>query len=96
MDKIFRAFLAATLCVTVLTGCFSTMVQTGAPEFGPPKKELNVTLLWGLKPSVVDASSCASGVAEIVSVWPIWGVLVSIFTFLLIVPTHTAYVCAAE
>jgi hypothetical protein len=96
MNKITRVLLAAILCVTVTTGCFATVVQTHGPEFGPAKKQMNVTLLWGLKPSVVDASSCPQGVAEVVTGWPIWGVLVAFLTFLLIVPTNTAYVCAAE
>ena len=95
MGKIVRAFLALTLCVTVLTGCFAAVVQTGAPEFGPAKTQLSVTLLWGLKPSTVDASHCPNGVAEMMHVWPIWGVFVSILAFLTIVPTNTMYVCAA-
>jgi hypothetical protein len=96
MDKLARVLLAGILCVTVTTGCFASVVQTGAPESGPAKKQMNVTLLWGLKPSMVDASSCSNGAAEVVTAWPIWGVAVAVLTFLLIVPTTTAYVCAAE
>ena len=57
---------------------------------------LNVTLLWGLKPTHVEAKEGQDGVASTVTVWPIWGAIVAYLTFLLIVPTYTAYSCVAR
>jgi hypothetical protein len=96
MGKLARTLLAGILGVTLTTGCFATLVQTGETEVGPARKQQSVTLLWGLKPSTVDASDCPHGVAEAVTSWPLWGFVVAVLTLLLVVPTNTTYACAAE
>jgi hypothetical protein len=62
---------------------------------GEAKRQLSVTLLWGLKPTLVE-TQCENGVAEVLQVWPAWGFAVSVLTFLLVMPIDTVYTCAAD
>ena len=94
MRRVLRVFLVGVLCVS-LGGCFGSMVQRPAPTMPEAKKQLNVTLLWGLKPTVVE-TGCEHGVADVVQVWPAWGFAVSVLTFLLVMPIDTVYTCAAD
>ena len=85
---------AVVLCLTIAAGCFGSSVQSRARPIGGTKQRMNVTLLWGLKPTVVHASECRHGVAESITFVPIWGAVVGWFTLALILPTYTLYSCA--
>jgi len=86
--------LCLVLCLVMGTGCIANSIQSQARSIGGTKQRMNVTLLWGLKPTVVQATECRNGVAESVTFVPIWGVVVGWFTIGLILPTNTLYSCA--
>ena len=94
MRNFVRSLVAVLLCVS-LSGCLGSTLRTPAPKGEQVGHRMNVTLLWGLKPTIVDANECKNGVAATAQVWPIWGVAVAWLTFLLVVPTYNAYDCAA-
>lgn len=94
MRNLARSLVAVLLCFS-LSGCLGSTLRTPAPKGEEVGSRLSVTLLWGLKPTMVDANECKKGVAATVQVWPIWGVVVSLLTFFLVVPTYTAYDCTA-
>lgn len=95
MRRISNGLVALVLCIS-MSGCLASTLHTPATHSREVDSRLNVTLLWGLKPTRVDAKECENGVASSVTVWPIWGAIVAYLTFLLIVPTYTAYTCAAR
>jgi hypothetical protein len=79
-----------------MSGCLGMNVTTGAIPSAEPKLQMDLTLLWGLKESNIDATECRNGISNLRTVWPIWGGAVAWLTFLLVVPTYTAFECAAE
>ncbi len=89
-----KRFITAILCLTFAAGCFGSSVQSRARPIGGTKQRMNVTLLWGLKPTIVQATECRHGVAESITFVPVWGVVVGWFTLALVLPTNTLYSCA--
>ena len=94
MKRVFR-ILVVTVLTLGLSGCLLGSTLNSGAKRGPPKSRMNVTLLWGLKPTRVD-SECPAGIATAATFIPLWGGVVAWFSFGAVVPTMTVYTCATQ
>jgi hypothetical protein len=88
--RIFRGLLVLALAAS-LGGCLGTFVQTRA-KAGRPIVTTNLHFLAA--PFRIDAHVCEKGLAQVTTFVPVWGVVVGILTFGILVPKSTVYQCA--
>ena len=82
--------LAAAFMVSS-TGCLGTFVDAPT-RHGQSYTQLQVHLI--ASPILIRADVCRHGLAE-VSTWvPLWGLVIGILTFGIVVPEWTTYSCA--
>jgi hypothetical protein len=82
--------IVCVLVIVSLTGCLGTVVQTPAGA-GPSISSTNIHLIAA--PRVVD-TACRNGLSEVMTYVPLWGVVVGVLTFGILVPITTVYNCA--
>ena len=89
MKKVWRAAVALSL-VGALSGCLGTIYQTPTIE-GPANGYTTVRLL--ASPALVEAHECKQGLANAQNFVPLWGLVVGILTFGIVVPVTVNYSC---
>ncbi len=90
MRRIFKSLVSAILVLT-LSGCLGTMVRSPVRE-GSAHRTTRAHILAA--PTQIDATHCRSGLSQTFTFVPIWGVVVGILTFGILVPMTTIYSCA--
>jgi hypothetical protein len=88
----FLSLLSAGVLVASLTGCLGTIIETPVAD---GRTQTNTRAHIIAAPRVVDASECRAGLSKVATFIPIWGVIVGILTFGILVPMSTSYTCAA-
>jgi hypothetical protein len=89
-----RAFVrsVSSLCLVVaLPGCLGTIVEAPTGE-GESYGSTRAHLIGAS--TTYDASRCRSGLQQVATFVPLWGVAVGILTFGILVPMTTVYTCA--
>jgi hypothetical protein len=89
MRRLFRSTLTALLIVA-LSGCLGTLVQSPTRQ-SRSHSTTRVHLLAA--PTRIDAHVCPSGLSEVFTFVPLWGIAVGILTFGIVVPMATVYSC---
>jgi hypothetical protein len=87
------SFLSVGVFLLSLTGCLGTVVEARTPQ-GPSFGTTSVRIIAA--PSAVDARHCRLGMSTVTTSVPIWGVVVGILTFGILVPITTTFTCVAE
>ena len=90
MRRIVQSLASAILIVS-LSGCLGTMVRSPVRE-GSSHRTTMAHILAA--PTQIDATHCRAGLAQTFTFVPIWGVVVGILTFGILVPMTTVYSCA--
>ena len=81
--------------VVTLSGCFGTSVDSPARAYrGPSHAELRLSLIAA--PRVINVSQCKTGMSDVTTFVPLWGLAVGVLSFGIVVPQWTVYSCAAE
>lgn len=83
-------FALAIVLTVSSTGCLGTFVETPTRP-GPVMKTTRIHLLAA--PFRIDAHTCEKGLSQTATHVPVWGVVVGILTFGIIVPKTVAYEC---
>lgn len=78
-----------------LSGCYRTVVRTGAPAEGPMKHSTGLTFLYGLTPVEHGAVECPNGIASAETNLAWYNFLLIPLTAGLVASTESHYVCAA-
>lgn len=89
-----RLLVAAALLLTT-TGCYRTVVRTGAPEMGTSHKRTGVTFLYGMTTMDHGAIECPHGIARTETWVPWYNYILHPLTGGLISAHDAEYVCAA-
>lgn len=82
--------LFAVLLVVSLTGCLGTTIQSPR-KGGPLRGSTHARIIAA--PIMVQAGDCTRGLAQVQTYVPLWGIVVGILTFGIIVPITTTYRC---
>jgi len=90
--RLFKGFLAVLMMVP-LSGCLGTMVQSPTAA-GRPNTTTRVHIIWA--PTSIDAHMCPNGLSETFTYVPLWGVVVGVLTFSILVPMTTSYSCVPD
>jgi hypothetical protein len=85
-----RFTLSIGLAVS-LSGCLGTVVEAPTRE-GESYGDTRPHLIGA--PTTIDASKCRSGLQQVTTYVPLWGVAVGILTIGIIVPMTTVYTCS--
>lgn len=88
-----RRFFTFLLAAILTTACLGTLVRAPTPP-GLVHSTTRAHLLAA--PTKINANVCPNGLAEVFTYVPVWGVVVGILTFGILVPTTTNYACAVE
>ncbi|MBU8897399.1 hypothetical protein DRW03_29560 [Corallococcus sp. H22C18031201] len=89
-----KRVVASGMVLLTLTGCFRLSVRSGAPREGLPSEQTGVSLVYGLTASDVAAGECRNGLSRVDVYWPWWAPFVYVFSFGIVAPLRTEYVCA--
>ena len=92
MPRTTRALIALTLTAS-LCGCLGTVVEAPTAK-GKSYGSTRIHLIGSS--SAIDARECSSGMQEVATFVPLWGVAVGILTFGILVPMNTAFTCASR
>jgi len=83
-----------SLILTVsLSGCIGTFVDTSAPT-GQSISSTHIHILAA--PIGMDAQICRHGMSSVSTFVPVWGIVVGILTFGIIVPKTLSYTCVGD
>ena len=91
MRRLARLMFAVLLSVP-LSGCLGTMVHAPTPV---TRSHTTTRVHILAAPTRLDAHTCRSGLSEVFTYVPLWGVVVGILTFGILVPMTTSYTCVA-
>jgi hypothetical protein len=89
-----RALARSVVCVFLsvsLSGCLGTIVEAPTTE-GQSYGDTRAHLIGAS--TEIDASACRTGLQQVATFVPLWGVAVGILTFGIIVPMTTVYTCS--
>ena len=88
----YLARLSISICLVVnLSGCLGTVVEAPTRE-GESYGGTRAHLIGSS--TEIDASKCRSGLQQVTTFVPLWGVAVGILTIGIIVPMTTVYTCS--
>ncbi len=87
------SFLSVGVFLLSLTGCLGTVVEAPTSQ-GPSFGTTSVRIIAA--PREVDARQCRRGMSTVTTSVPIWGAVVGILTFGILVPITTTFTCVAE
>lgn len=90
MNAFARSALALCL-VVALSGCLGTIVEAPTRE-GESYGDTLAHLIGAS--TAIAASKCASGLQQVATFVPLWGVAVGILTLGIVVPMTTVYTCS--
>ncbi len=86
------SFLSVGVFLVSLTGCLGTVVEARTSQ-GPSFGTTSVRIIAA--PRAVDARQCKLGMSTVTTSVPIWGVVVGVLTFGILVPITTTFNCVA-
>ncbi len=89
-----RGFVRSAISIGLiasLPGCLGTIVEAPTRE-GESYGDTRAHLIGSS--TEIDASSCRSGLKQVATFVPLWGVAVGILTFGIVVPMTTVYTCS--
>jgi len=90
MTRIARTLVALGLIVS-LTGCLGTIVQAPTPQ-GASYGDTRVHIIGSS--TEIDARDCKSGLQQVSTFVPLWGLAVGILTIGILVPMTTVLTCS--
>lgn len=93
MKRIFTLFVCVAFA-TSLTGCLGTEIESPAGAQPGPSYQ---TLRWHIValPTVVSAGDCKNGMADVSTYVPLWGLVIGVLTWGILVPQWTTLSCAS-
>ncbi len=92
MRRFIRTLMAAALIVS-MSGCLGTVIQS--PKRGGQRHSTTTARIIAA-PRMIDATHCREGMAQVETFVPIWGLVVGILTFGILVPITSSYTCVAS
>ncbi len=90
MRRLVRSLVSLGLIVS-LSGCLGTIVKAPTPE-GASYGDTRAHIIGSS--TQIDASDCRSGLQQVSTFVPLWGLAVGILTFGILVPMTTVFTCA--
>ena len=89
MRRLFTVLLSAVL-FTAQAGCLGTVIEAPTSK-GASYGGTRVHVI--ASPTLIKADSCKEGISETATYVPLWGLVVGILTFGILVPMNTVYTC---
>ncbi len=86
-----RTLLLSGPLLVSLSGCLGTSIDAPVPS-SVSHATLRVHIIAA--PILIQADRCRTGLADVTTYVPLWGLAVGILTFGIVVPEWTVYTCA--